>query len=778
MSVLKTDFAGDVADIIVGDIQLKRATWYHFLGKTSGYEYGGTLPTVIGQAKDESDIRNDTVYYKKISSNSISKVIPRVEWQENTVYSRWDHTRNCVNPLETDVYQNSFYVVTQGADQVYRVYKCLDNNENRYLDNPAMHFLPGALSQKIKPTFTGVTPIRFLESEWYNSQTGYPTAEGAPNAVLGDGYMWKYMYEIPKYKLRQFGNSSFVPVQKAISDNFYNKGAVDNVIVLDGGSGYDNYEATTIVVTDTGHVTGSGAEISISSVSPIGAISAVTILGGSGYTAGAKISISSVFGVGAVLEPIITSGVITGVDIVNPGYGYETQDNVTVSVGGAKFGVAVAKEAGISADGKEYAAGEIIKVQIVDPGIGYTSAPSLSVANNASGVYPTGKFNDSLGGQNPDAIVECVVSDNKVVNVYLVDPGIGYAANADTTIVVAGDGTGAEFVPIVENGRIIEVVTQNAGEGYTSISLRASTSAVGVTPASFEAVINQQDFTSDQSYIEQLAIPGGLYAAKLVDPVTGISTKGSGYTDSQFVEVTVLGDGIGAKAEAIVYDGEIVDVRFTDPGFGYTYANLSFYDSQRENSNTSLAAATGFAIVPPIGGHGQNAPKELGASGVGIYASFRMSSALNYINQDYRLYGLLRAPKDVYDRPVKADESLQTYTVGISTNEVQLEGFFEKTLVMTDTQYGIQKFKVLQVNDTNSELVLVPTGDRFIPPAGELFLETNTLIRCTVTEIADTPTINRNSGDLVFYSYEQPFTFSENQGIIIKTFLNFQNISL
>jgi hypothetical protein len=142
------------------------------------------------------------------------------------------------------------------------------------------------------------------------------------------------------------------------------------------------------------------------------------------------------------------------------------------------------------------------------------------------------------------------------------------------------------------------------------------------------------------------------------DIVTGAITRGTGYTDSKFVTVTVLGDGIGAKAEAIVYDGEIVDVRFTDPGFGYTYANLSFYDSQRENSNTSLTEASGYAIVPPIGGHGANAPKELGAQGVSIYASFRMSSALNYINQDYRLYGLLRGPKDVYTKPIKADETL------------------------------------------------------------------------------------------------------------------------
>jgi hypothetical protein len=94
--------------------------------------------------------------------------------------------------------------------------------------------------------------------------------------------------------------------------------------------------------------------------------------------------------------------------------------------------------------------------------------------------------------------VKCIISKNKVVNVFSEDPGMGYPSNADTAIVVAGDGNGAEFVPIVSNGRIIEVVTQNAGEGYTSISLSASTSAAGVSPASLQAVINQSDFTSDQ----------------------------------------------------------------------------------------------------------------------------------------------------------------------------------------------------------------------------------------------------------------------------------------
>jgi hypothetical protein len=57
MSLLTTDFANDLADIIVGDIQLKHATWYHFLGKSAGYASGSTIPERDGSQKEKNEVR-------------------------------------------------------------------------------------------------------------------------------------------------------------------------------------------------------------------------------------------------------------------------------------------------------------------------------------------------------------------------------------------------------------------------------------------------------------------------------------------------------------------------------------------------------------------------------------------------------------------------------------------------------------------------------------------------------------------------------------------------
>jgi len=104
-----------------------------------------------------------------------------------------------------------FYIVTSSNN----VYKCLNNNNN----SPSL----------IQPSNTDNLP--FKES---------------------DGYIWKYMYSIPLILQRKFMTPAFIPVTTSMSSRYYNNGGIDNVVVLNGGSGYHQDLTSISIVSSTG----------------------------------------------------------------------------------------------------------------------------------------------------------------------------------------------------------------------------------------------------------------------------------------------------------------------------------------------------------------------------------------------------------------------------------------------------------------------------------------------------------------------------------------------
>ena len=114
-------------------------------------------------------------------------------------------------------------------------------------------------------------------------------------------------------------------------------------------------------------------------------------------------------------------------------------------------------------------------------------------------------------------------------------------------------------------------------------------------------------------------IPGLAYSGQTLDPiensigfggveVINVTHSGSGYDPANnIITVSITGDGKGAAAEAVVVDGSINDIIVTSPGSNYTYANVSIV-------SLSGSGATAIAPASPIGGHGYDAPSELGAT--------------------------------------------------------------------------------------------------------------------------------------------------------------------
>jgi len=678
---LRQEFHSNLAQTIANEIIYKRSNYYYFLGKPETWGTTDLAPETVEVDSNygNNNIRSNIIYVKKITSNDVSLVTKRYDWLPNLVFDKWDSTQ--------DMHNKMFYCVNSESN----VYKCLDNS--------------GASISTVEPTGKSFYVFR-----------------------TADGYLWKYMYTVPTFKRSRFMNLTNLPVQRSITDSFYNKGSIDDVVITNSGTNYSDSLLTTLsVATDT--FSGAGASATIT-CDGLGAIIGITIVnGGSGYIAGSAIIISSL-GSGFVGTPVIVAGAITDVTIEQAGLGYTTGEAMSFPVGGAIIIPSVSR-----------LTGEIVSTTILNPGAGYVTAPTITVnSTTGTGIYG-----------NISAIITCVVFNGKIVNVNIVDPGKDYPSDNATTIVVQGDGVDASFSPIIYNTEIVDVVVENPGSGYTSLKMTVVGSGTG---AEISPIISASDFSSDQSVVEQTVAPGTIFAGEITE-------GGNYYTATTTVDI--VGDGTGASATPVIENGVITKIVMNSYGTDYSYANITFTDVNRPIAQDAVTA-TAYAIITPSTGHGWDAVTELYGNVLAIATSLQRDDNLNVINQDYRQYGILKNPTNVLTgKTITLDSSLTLYKV-IMANTTNLVA--DEILVQGDVRYRIVHFQT-------NEVYLQRLGIKYTNPIGMLYAETETSRTYLVKSVLSSPILNKYSGSLLYVSDENPFSFSPEQGLVIKTFINF-----
>lgn len=690
--------------MVLDEILFGRSRYYYFLGGIQPWNgFNGAsvndLPSTEEVAQTEALdrlYRSEIAYVKKISPNEASLVAKRYNWTADTVYAQWDHT--------LDMTDLNFFVLTDE----FNVYKCLNNN--------------GEVVSTVKPTGRSIDPLR-----------------------TSDGYIWKYMYNIPSFKRGRFSSVSYIPVQKALSDSFYNKGAVDIAIVEEEGAGYTYTPLVTINVSNT--TTGSGAvgtAVIDAGGSGVGTITSVTITnGGTGYTKGVRVKFTSATGREAIGTAVVNStGVITGVTIVpgEGGVGYQA-GNTTVSfeVGGAILLPVIST-----------VTGSIVDVKIIDSGIGYLTAPVLTVVDSAS--TGNGKYG------NATALFTSVVFNGSIEQVNTIDPGVDYSADTSTTISVQGDGTGATFTPIVydnndgNGGRLVDVFVETPGEGYTELFLTVN--GAHTTRAKVSAIVKQSDFQSDQTIIEQTTVEGAIYSFKVTNP-------GAGY-DPLTTSVVITGNGTGALATPVVINGEVDHIDVVSYGSGYTFANVAIVDSRPGAVIDTPASA--YAILPPIGGHGFDATSELLSNVLSISTPLKEELSLEQVLQDFRTFGIVKNPNNLLTGTrYKNPTGLLVFKMKFATNTSSLSK--DEVLV-----FGSNKYRVLEKN--GQEVFLIPLDNDAVAPLGTLTSTVNTNTYNTIQTLQPLD-FDKYSGSLLYISSERPFSFSQEQSIVIKTFIKF-----
>lgn len=677
---IRHDFHADLASTIATDIQYQRSNYYYFLGKIDTWG-PGDLPPVSSEVDSEfenNNIRANAVYIKKIEPADVSLVSTRYDWISGTVFDPWDHTKN-MRGL-------NFYCVTTAGN----VYKCLNNSA-------------GAAST-IEPTGTSFDVI-----------TG------------ADGYTWKYMYSIPAFKKTRFMSGNYIPVQKALSDGFYSKGAVSSVLIVSGGSGYSSAPVTAVTVSG-GSVTGAGASATVN-VNGLGVITGITLIsGGTGYTHGVVISVTSGTGSGANITAIVSGGVITGFTIVSGGSGYLAAEPLVFTVGGAVIVPTLSPTGAVTA------------LTIVNPGVGYTTSPTLTISGGGSGVYG-----------NASAVLTCLAYAGSIVSTAIIDPGVGYSLDISTTITVQGDGTGASFYPVISNGAVVAVGVNSPGINYTAMKLTVVGTGTG---AKLTPIIYASDYNSAQSIVEQTTVVGAIYSIE-------ISNGGTNYTAA--TTVTIEGDGTGCVVTPTVAGGAITKLTIVSPGSGYTYANVVVEDANRTLIGTVVDAQL-YAVLPPSKGHGFDAVSELFGETLVINSSLRQDVSLNSLYQDYRQFGILKNPTSILTGKVFTDNSsLIAYKVQMAD---VTDLVVDEILISDDKRYRV-------VSIIGVTVTLQPLGITTAPPLGILLAEAQQTRVYSSVKLLSSPLVNKFSGKLLYVSDEEPFSFSEDQGIVIKTFLKF-----
>ena len=189
------------------------------------------------------------------------------------------------------------------------------------------------------------------------------------------------------------------------------------------------------------------------------------------------------------------------VDFVSSGSGIHefNYPPIEVSITG-NIGVSTLSGQDFNASLRPIVRGSIKSVYIADGGIGYGSSDIINYNRQLSFTFNKGK----------NAQLHPVVENGKITNVIVLNSGSGY--NSPPNIKVSGSGQGSVITPVIEGGQITSVKVVHSGIGYTSSDTEASITAAGSecklysipkvwTINKFEQLYQSDKITSDDGVV-------------------------------------------------------------------------------------------------------------------------------------------------------------------------------------------------------------------------------------------------------------------------------------
>jgi len=304
------------------------------------------------------------------------------------------------------------------------------------------------------------------------------------------------------------------------------------------------------------------------------------------------------------------------------------------------------------------------------------------------------------------------------------------------------------------------------------ITLAASANTTDGIYVNSTVYITNNASRGEQSVIS--AYDGAQRRATLVNAFSVLANTSSGYQLAPTANVN--GDGSAAKARCIGNSGtQVTKIEITKVGSSYTTANVTVYGNASHGSG-----ATGTVIIGPPGGHGSNAPVELGGHYVIVNARLSGNEDSKFATScDYRKVGLLRDPKqysnvEAFFTGAQADQTFTltltgvTGTFGYPPSTANDEVIYQGGTLGSSTANGT----FVDFRDGNKIRITDVLGT-FVANSTVNTITGNTSGGTATVSTIATPDMKRYSGEILYIENRAAITRSEDQLEDIKLVLEF-----
>lgn len=349
-------------------------------------------------------------------------------------------------------------------------------------------------------------------------------------------------------------------------------------------------------------------------------------------------------------------------------------------------------------------------------------------------------------------------------NITITSGGAGYTSAP--TIVIHGDGTGATATATIDAGVVDSVTITDAGEGYSFAVVTASGGG-----ASTDAVLSPVLGTPDgvpTNVVETTAVAGTIDRIEMVKDSAGNNIVGNNYTAGTAVIIT--GDGTGASASVVPNSaGQIESVTVTEPGSGYTYANITFSLVGRPLESTDAQAR---AIISPQGGHGANPTKELFADVLGL--SINLNDTQNgdlILNNDFRQIALVKNIQQYDNSSVLWSAETGTFCYIINVTSAEISKYNEDDVISTSSGGQFTVAQIVTKTDNTGDIYLIPEIPS-ISISDNFTNDTTTTDLANINSLTD-PEMERKTGEIFYVENRRNITRSATQVETVKSYITF-----
>ena len=223
----------------------------------------------------------------------------------------------------------------------------------------------------------------------------------------------------------------------------------------------------------------------------------------------------------------------------------------------------------------------------------------------------------------------------------------------------------------------------------------------------------------------------------------------SGGTYSSAPNITIIGDGTGATAQAHIFNNQLSYIEITSKGQNYTYANVVITPIGEGGGGIATA------MISPRKGHAYNAVEELNGYYVMITARFEYDENGDFpIDNEYRRIGLLVDPTQY------ASSNLYTGSTACTTNYLQfgvgtITGSFTPDDTITGSPSGATG-KVVSWDATNRILKYIKTSTE-----NNIAFSVDDLVSGAnggqgTVEVLGHPEIQPYNGNILYYENRRP----------------------